>query len=328
MISVSFLNPQPPGVADTVTMSYDGLSRRVSIVESHGATVINSRAFVWAGKELCEERNSAGQVVNKRFLVGGEQILTGNNPGDYFYTVDLLGSVRGMSDTTGVLRAVYDYDPWGRPTKISGDLECDFGFTGFYVEKNANLDLTWFRAYDVKKGRWLSRDPAGDFETTNFYEYVEENPINSFDEYGLASCNCTYSISKQTLKCTTPNSNPKKKPETVYKGPAASGDCANSGTSTNCNNPDSGGPAPIGAYTMLPPEVVPNSNYKRIPLAPNFPTKRVGLQIHVGNDPNGTACSSSTGCIVPMDNSGKPDQWGLRHITRVCTDGGTLVVTN
>jgi hypothetical protein len=41
-----------------------------------------------------------------------------------------LGSVREVVDATGTLRARYDYDAWGNRTKLSGDVEADFGFTG------------------------------------------------------------------------------------------------------------------------------------------------------------------------------------------------------
>ena len=51
---------------------------------------------------------------------------------NYFYNRDHLGSVRELTDTAGAVRARYDYDPYGRRTKVAGDLDADFGYTGHY----------------------------------------------------------------------------------------------------------------------------------------------------------------------------------------------------
>ena len=64
-------------------------------------------------------------------------------------------------------------------------LSSDFGYTGLGVEKTLCLDLTWFRVYDPEKGRWLSRDPAGEIRKPNLYAYVDNNTINYNDFMGL-----------------------------------------------------------------------------------------------------------------------------------------------
>ncbi len=39
-----------------------------------------------------------------------------------------------------------------------------------------------FRAYDPYSGRWLSRDPAGEFiGGINLYEYADGNPVDKID---------------------------------------------------------------------------------------------------------------------------------------------------
>ena len=146
LISVSFLNPQPPTVADTIQMAYDGMGRRVSITESHGATVLSAKTFVWCEQTLCQERNSAGQVT-KQFFGYGEQI----NGTNYYYVFDHLGSIREMTDSNGNVKANYDYDSWGRQTVLSQAVTADFGYTGFYVNKVTGLDLTWYRAYEPQR---------------------------------------------------------------------------------------------------------------------------------------------------------------------------------
>ena len=55
---------------------------------------------------------------------------------------DHLGSVREMTDATGAVRARYDYTPYGLRSKLSGDLEADFGFDGMYYHAASGLNLT------------------------------------------------------------------------------------------------------------------------------------------------------------------------------------------
>jgi RHS repeat-associated protein len=161
--------------------TYDGLGRRTKIVEKLNGVAQNTNLFLWCGTGLCEQRDSTGGNVSRRFFGGGEQIAGTN----YFFTRDHLGSVREMTDATGAIRTRYEYDPYGRRTKVSGDLDADFAFTGHYYHPMSGLSLTLYRAYDTETGRWLSRDPNRERGGLNLYAYVANNPINLFDTLGL-----------------------------------------------------------------------------------------------------------------------------------------------
>jgi RHS repeat-associated protein len=161
--------------------TYDGLGRRVRIVEKVSGSTTSDHWFLWCGIEMCEERNSAGSTVTKRFF--GQGVEIGST--DYFYTTDHLGSIREMTDGSGAIQARYDYDPYGRQTKLSGSLDSDFGYTGHYEHAPTGLALTLYRAYDPSVGRWLSEDPLGFGGGPNLYAYVEGSPINNVDLLGL-----------------------------------------------------------------------------------------------------------------------------------------------
>jgi len=161
--------------------SYDGLGRRVRQTEISGTTTNSDHRMLWCGTELCEERDSTGATVTKRFFREGEQI-SGTN---YFFTRDHLGSIREMTDSSDSIRARYSYDPWGLETEISGDLAADFGFTGHYFHAPSGLHLALYRAYSADLGRWLSRDPIGETGGLNLYEYVSNDPIEFMDPLGL-----------------------------------------------------------------------------------------------------------------------------------------------
>jgi RHS repeat-associated protein len=167
--------------------AYDGLSRRVAIRQLLNGAEVSHRRFVWCGSEICEERNAVG-AVTKRFFPQGVKVESGPVTGVFFYTRDHLGSIRELVDSSGIVRARYAYDPYGRRRKLTGDLDADFGFAGMFFSTEANLSLTHFRAYDPELGRWLSRDPLGNAELKegpNLYAYIGNEPINRVDPLGL-----------------------------------------------------------------------------------------------------------------------------------------------
>jgi len=193
-------------MTDNITFTYDGYGRRVGIVESHGSTVLTSKTFVWCYKVLCEERDATGHTVTKQFYDRGEQI-SGTN---YYYTKDHLGSIREMTDSSGTIQASYDYNPWGRQIVLNQAVTTDFGYTGFYVNKTTGLDLTWYRIYDPEKGRWLSRDPLGEYVKfdlslptgPDLYAYAKDNPTRWTDRLGLdCSSDCQSAYNKDVNNC-------------------------------------------------------------------------------------------------------------------------------
>jgi RHS repeat-associated protein len=168
--------------------TYDGYGRRVAIRQLLNGTEVSHRRFIWCGTEICEERDAAG-TVTKRFFPQGVKLEAGPMIGTYFYTRDHLGSIRELTDAGGNVRTRYAYDPYGRRTKLTGDVEADFGFAGMFWTPEAGLSLTLFRAYDAGLGRWLSRDPLNRAELSegpNLYAYVGNDPINEIDPLGLA----------------------------------------------------------------------------------------------------------------------------------------------
>ena len=161
--------------------TYDGLDRRVRIVEKDGSTTTSDKRFVWCDLELCEERDATAGTVAKRFLGQGVQ----ENGTSFFYARDHLFSVRELTDTTGALRARYDYDPYGRRSRTAGDKDVDLGFGGMFTHAPSGLLLTVFRAYDPSLGGWLSEDPLGVAAGLNRYLYVSNRTTVFNDPFGL-----------------------------------------------------------------------------------------------------------------------------------------------
>jgi RHS repeat-associated protein len=103
------------------------------------------------------------------------------------YHADRLGSVRVMTDNTGVVTDTYRYDEAGLPTVSSGASGQPFRFTG---EPLDSTGLTYLRAryYDSQVGRFITRDPFGgsprSCQTQNRYSYATNNPTRLVDPSG------------------------------------------------------------------------------------------------------------------------------------------------
>lgn len=160
--------------------TYNGLSQRVKVIEKDNNAITSTKNLVWSGTEICEEHDGSNNVT-KRYYAQGMQVGSAN----YYYTRDHLGSTRELTDSSGAVQARYDYDPYGRRTKLSGSLDTDFGFTGHYYHQPSALHLAFYRAYDSDLGRWISRDPIGEIGGIHLYAYVGNDPISLYDPSGL-----------------------------------------------------------------------------------------------------------------------------------------------
>lgn len=162
--------------------TYNGASDRTRIVEKDGAVVLSDRRYLWCGLKPCEERDGAGTSVIRRFVALGVQEA---GPTSFTYTLDHLGSIREMSDASGTLRARYEYDAYGRQTKLTGDRDAAFGFTGHLTHGLSAMTLAKYRGYAPGLGRWTSEDPAGlNAGDPNLARYATNDPTATIDPDG------------------------------------------------------------------------------------------------------------------------------------------------
>jgi RHS repeat-associated protein len=105
----------PPLTSGRTEFTYDGLGRRVKLVEKDsGGSVQRTSNFVWDGMTMVEERDSTGTTVVKRFLPEGVQIPANASPNSkLYYSRDHLGSIRGLTNENGMVLSTLDYDSYG-----------------------------------------------------------------------------------------------------------------------------------------------------------------------------------------------------------------------
>ena len=135
-----------------------------------------------SGAEIkrCGEQDFGSGTLTKQFFAMG-QTLSGSN---YFYMFDHLGSIRGMTDSSGNVVAQYQYGMYGQPTQTIASQSADFGYAGMYFHQPSGLNLATFRAYNPTLGRWINRDPMEEKGGLNLYDYVNNNPASFTDPSG------------------------------------------------------------------------------------------------------------------------------------------------
>jgi len=158
-----------------------------------------------------EARNSSSGITAQYFGLG--QTTSGVNG---FYTLDQLGSIREVTNSSGAIAYQQSFDPWGASTVLQGTVLPDFNYAGYYFHTRSGLSLTLNRLYSSKFGRWLNRDPIGEEGGLNLFGYVINQPISFIDPSGLRFFNlravCNVRKSKPPKPSPPKSTAPRKQP--------------------------------------------------------------------------------------------------------------------
>ncbi len=171
----------------STTFSYSGPDQNQRVQ-------VNSTNYAYSGLGNDCESNAAGNTYythdNK-----GQLIDERTSTGTYYYLFDGLGSVVGLTDSTGALvgNETYQYDPYGqliRQPRSAALRTNAWRFASGYYNVSTGLYKFGIRYYDPAIGRWTQRDPVGGSlqETTKVNPYVyTDDPVNQTDPSG-AGC--------------------------------------------------------------------------------------------------------------------------------------------
>jgi RHS repeat-associated protein len=176
-----------PGSGGSVTFAYDPFGRRIKKVSSSGTSI-----FAYDGDNLVEETNASGVAV-ARYSQGlniDEPLAMLRGGATNFYNADGLGSITSLSNATGSLAQTYTFDSFGMQLASSGLLTNPFQYTG--RESDPETGLYYYRAryYDSNNGRFTNEDPTAFEGGINFYVYVDNDPQDFTDPYGLKKYKC------------------------------------------------------------------------------------------------------------------------------------------
>lgn len=162
---------------------FDGQQRRIRAIERLNGSVQSETTVLWCEQDTCEERSADGSTVTRRSFAQGDWVI---GTGRYF-VADHLDSVTEVTDESAVVLGRYAFDPWGRRTVVSGTDATSVGYTSH--RESAEGWAAWLRTYDARTARWLSEDPVGMADSTNRYQYAQNNPIAFSDPTGAITVN-------------------------------------------------------------------------------------------------------------------------------------------
>jgi len=165
----------------TASMFYDYTGMRVEKDSSSGTTI-----FPFSGYEI-----GPGGISVKYIRIGIENIASKKSTGEIlFYHNDHLGGVNVITNTSGLLAQLIEYDPWGKVSRSEGAGDSLRRFTGQQLDPESGLYYYGGRYYDPELGRFISPDPfvpqPDDPQSLNRYSYVLNNPVNLIDPSGYS----------------------------------------------------------------------------------------------------------------------------------------------
>lgn len=196
---------QKSGYGGTQDYTYDAFNRLKSVKQGgvtttydYGAFNLRSRKvssngninYVYApdGRLLAESPISAiqnGGLGTIYIWLGGQPVGLIRNNQVYYIHNDHLQRPEVITDTNKAVVWKTNTSSYDSAVIQSSIGPFNLGFPGQYYDSESGLWYNWNRYYDPTTGRYTQSDPIGLAGGLNTYAYVENNPVNFIDPYGL-----------------------------------------------------------------------------------------------------------------------------------------------
>ncbi|WP_426775128.1 RHS repeat domain-containing protein [Lusitaniella coriacea] len=172
--------------AGTVTYKYDDDNIRVSETTASGTksyVLDKNRPYA----QVLAEYEDGTEVAS--YTYGLDLIEQERDGNESYYSVDGLGSTRGLTDESGTVTDTYVYDAFGNVVGVVGTTENDYLFAGEQFDGTLGQYYLRQRYYDASTGRFTRRDTyegsINDPVSLHKYIYANADPVNGIDPSGL-----------------------------------------------------------------------------------------------------------------------------------------------
>jgi RHS repeat-associated protein len=192
--------------------TYDGDGVKVKQVYTDSNGTLTTYYYAGGAYEL--QTDGSTETVRQYYGLAG--VTAGMREGStfYYFLTDHLGSVVGVTDSTGALVSETRYLPFGEiRTDVGTISQTDYGYT---FQKNVSgMGLMDYKAryYSSLLGRFTQPDTiipgAGNPQAFNRYSYSNNNPVNYTDPSGYRACDDDYFKGCKVIK---PKSGVSKEP--------------------------------------------------------------------------------------------------------------------
>jgi RHS repeat-associated protein len=146
---------------------------------------------------------------------GGTLVSRRNGTARHYYLFDALGSITGLTNSSGAVSERYDFEPygtpaprstgqWGAATGAADVAQGQFGFAAGY-RSVGGLYHYGQRYYDPADMRWTQPDPldqTGDLRQGNRYVYAGADPVNLVDPRGTRYCTAQACFPQNSRSCS------------------------------------------------------------------------------------------------------------------------------
>ncbi|MES1243089.1 MAG: RHS repeat-associated core domain-containing protein [Acidobacteriota bacterium] len=181
------------GTVVTNTYDADGVRTRTETRKPDGTTAVVDYLVDTSGPLSRVIAESAGGALTAYYLQG-EDLLAVLRPEaqgwtSRFYHADGLGSIRALTDETGLVTDRYSFTAFGELTLHTGEDESAYLFGGEELDPSSGFYYLRARWMDPGAGRFASADPFGgfDYDPASLHKYLYANldPVRNTDPSGL-----------------------------------------------------------------------------------------------------------------------------------------------
>jgi RHS repeat-associated protein len=190
LINLSYTDGTGAAIEIRYTYRFDHFLAKIERFTDGVAT--GATHIIRNGGLAIQDRDGSNTVV-REYLWGagmgggiGGLLQLRQNGAVYTYNYDGNGNVIGLLDEAGELVQQYRYDVYGMIEAQSGAIDQPFTFSTKRLDPATGLVYYGYRYYLPNLARWLTRDPIGEEGGVNLYGFVQNNPINLFDPWGLS----------------------------------------------------------------------------------------------------------------------------------------------